>query len=127
MRDPAGPEQLYPVFDAVLAELIQSGGIGSFRQSDGHVLIALGGTETFRSYKLHPDQQFSIWIYGRFSWVFSRIGSVALVGKRSRGGRGGGLVKASVSSNSSQLANISYSVIVAMRLKKRGAIQHCGD
>ena len=41
------------MFGAVLAELTQSGGIGNFRQSDGHVLIALDGTETFGSYKLH--------------------------------------------------------------------------
>jgi hypothetical protein len=53
MLDPAEPALLYPVFDAVVTELIQSGGIDSFRQSDGHVLIALDGTETFRSYKLH--------------------------------------------------------------------------
>ena len=51
--DPAGPELLHPVFAAVLTELTQSGGIDNFRQPDGHVLIALDGTETFRSYKLH--------------------------------------------------------------------------
>ncbi len=53
MLDPAEPALLHPVFGAVLTELIQSGGIDGFRQSDGHVLIALDGTETFRSYKLH--------------------------------------------------------------------------
>ena len=53
MLDPAGPDLLHPVFAAVSADLIQSGGIDSFRQPDGHVLIALDGTETFRSYKLH--------------------------------------------------------------------------
>jgi hypothetical protein len=53
MLDPAEPALLYPVSAAVLAELIQSGGMDSFRQSDDHVLIALDGTETFRSYKLH--------------------------------------------------------------------------
>jgi hypothetical protein len=52
MLDPAGPERLHRVFGAVLTELIQSGGIDSFRQSDDHVLIALDGTETFQSYKL---------------------------------------------------------------------------
>ena len=53
MLDPAEPALLDPVFGAVLTELIQSGGMDSFRQSDDHVLIALDGTETFRSYKLH--------------------------------------------------------------------------
>ena len=53
MLDPAGPELLHPVFAAVSTALIQSGGIDSFRQPDGHVLIALDGTETFASYKLH--------------------------------------------------------------------------
>jgi hypothetical protein len=53
MLDPAEPGLLYPVFGAVVAELIQSRGMDSFRQSDDHVLIALDGTETFRSYKLH--------------------------------------------------------------------------
>ena len=44
MLDLADPGLLHPAFDAVLTELIQS---------DDHVLIALDGTETFRSCKLH--------------------------------------------------------------------------
>jgi hypothetical protein len=53
MLDPAEPASLYPAFDAVLTELAASGGLDMFRQSDGHMLIALDGTEYFRSNKLH--------------------------------------------------------------------------
>ena len=53
MLDPAEPASLYPAFDAVLTELAASGGLDRFRQSDGHMLIALDGTEYFRSNKLH--------------------------------------------------------------------------
>jgi len=53
MLDPAEPALLYPVFDAVLTELVRSGGLERFRRPAGHVLIALDGTEYFRSYKLH--------------------------------------------------------------------------
>jgi hypothetical protein len=41
MLDPAEPASLYPAFDAVLTELAASGGLDMFRQSDGHMLIAL--------------------------------------------------------------------------------------
>lgn len=56
MLDPAEPASLAPVFDAVLAELALSGGLDTFRQADGHVLVALDGTEYFRSNKLHCPQ-----------------------------------------------------------------------
>ena len=49
MLDPADPALLHPVFDAVLAELKQSGGLSAFRRSDQHVLIALDGKEYFCS------------------------------------------------------------------------------
>jgi hypothetical protein len=56
MLDPAEPTLLHPVFDAVLTELAASGGLDMFRQADGHMLIALDGTEYFRSNKLHCPQ-----------------------------------------------------------------------
>ena len=76
MLDPAGPELLHPVFGAVLAELIQSGGIDGFRQSDGHVLIALDGTETFRSYKLHcPHCSTRLRSNGRTEYFHAMLGA----------------------------------------------------
>jgi len=56
MLDPADPTLLYPVFAKVLEELEQSGGLAAFRRSGNHVLIALDGTEYFRSYKIHCAQ-----------------------------------------------------------------------
>jgi hypothetical protein len=53
MLDPAEPALFDPVFEATLTELTRSGGLDMFRQADGHVLIALDGTEYFRSNKLH--------------------------------------------------------------------------
>ena len=50
---------------------------------------------------------------------FLLLRGLGVVGKRCQGGRGGGLVKASVSSSSCQVANIRYSVMVASRLKNR--------
>jgi hypothetical protein len=38
---PAEPALLHPAFGAVLTELIQSGGMDSFRQTDDHVVTAL--------------------------------------------------------------------------------------
>src|SRR5450432_3199587 len=43
MLDSAEPASLSPAFDAVLTELAASGGLDRFRQSDGHMLIALDG------------------------------------------------------------------------------------
>jgi hypothetical protein len=56
MLDPAEPALLYPMFGAILAELASAEGLTGFRQTDGHVLIALDGTEYFRSNKLHCPQ-----------------------------------------------------------------------
>ncbi len=52
MLDPVGPERFHPVFAAIIAELERSGGMAAFRRLGEHVLIALDGTEYFRSAKL---------------------------------------------------------------------------
>ena len=49
MLDTADPALLHPVFDAVLADIEQSGGLPGFRRPGGQVLIALDGTEYFCS------------------------------------------------------------------------------
>src|SRR3954452_20389270 len=53
---PVSPEHFHPVFAEVLAELEGSGGLEAFRQLDGHVLIALDGTEYHVSSKVHCQQ-----------------------------------------------------------------------
>ena len=50
--DPVPPERLLPMFDATLAALEAGGGLDAFRRLDGHVLIALDGTQYFCSQKL---------------------------------------------------------------------------
>jgi hypothetical protein len=55
MLDPVPPAQLQPLFAAVVDELERAGGIESFRRLGGRVLIALDGTEYFRSTKLHCE------------------------------------------------------------------------
>lgn len=53
MLDPAAPELLHPVFAETVAALeAMPGGLQSFRR-DGHVLIALDGTEYFCSKTIH--------------------------------------------------------------------------
>jgi hypothetical protein len=47
------PEQLFPAFEAALAVLEKTGGLQAFQRLGGHVLIALDGTEDFRSNKIH--------------------------------------------------------------------------
>ena len=56
MLDPAEPELLHPVFTAVVDELEDTGGLDSFRRLDGHVLVALDGTQYFCSDKIHCEQ-----------------------------------------------------------------------
>src|SRR5215469_949355 len=56
MLDPAEPELLHPVFTAVVDELDDTGGLNSFRRLDGHVLVALDGTQYFCSDKIHCEQ-----------------------------------------------------------------------
>jgi hypothetical protein len=53
LLDPVPPEQLFAAFDAVVAPLERTGGLAAFRRPSGHVLIALDGTEYFRSAKIH--------------------------------------------------------------------------
>jgi hypothetical protein len=53
MLDPVPPEQLFPAFEAALAMLERTGGLQAFRRLGGHVLIALDGTEYFRSTRIH--------------------------------------------------------------------------
>ena len=53
LLDPAEPALLHPVFATVLDELEHAGSLDAFRRPDGHVLIALDGTEYFRSNKIH--------------------------------------------------------------------------
>lgn len=53
MLDPVEPRQFHPAFAAALAELEQSGAIDQLRVLNGHVLIALDGSEYYRSTELH--------------------------------------------------------------------------
>jgi hypothetical protein len=53
--DPIEPSRFHAMFDDVLEELQRSGGIKAFRRLDGHVLIALDGTQYHSSYKVHCD------------------------------------------------------------------------
>jgi hypothetical protein len=54
MLDPASPALLHPVFAAALDQIRQiDGGLDLFRRLDGHVLIALDGTEYHGSRKIH--------------------------------------------------------------------------
>lgn len=52
MLDPVPPERLFPMLGKTFAALEQGGGLDAFRCLDGHVLIALDGTEYFSSQKL---------------------------------------------------------------------------
>jgi hypothetical protein len=54
--DPIEPSRFDPMFDAVIAELQRSGGIDQFRRLDGHVLIALDGTQYHSSNKVRCPQ-----------------------------------------------------------------------
>jgi hypothetical protein len=54
MLDPASPALLHPVFAETVEKLRQiDGGLDAFRRLDGHVLIALDGSEYYRSRKIH--------------------------------------------------------------------------
>jgi hypothetical protein len=52
LLDPVPPETLYPMFGQTLAALKSGGGLVPFQRLGGNVLIALDGTEYFRSQKL---------------------------------------------------------------------------
>jgi hypothetical protein len=53
LLDPVPPEQFFPLFGEAVAALERSGGLQAFQRLGGHVLIALDGTEYFRSAKIH--------------------------------------------------------------------------
>jgi len=55
MLDPVRPELLFPAFGQILTAFKAGGGLATFRCLDGHVLIALDGTEYFRSQNLGCD------------------------------------------------------------------------
>jgi len=55
MLDPVPPERLFPVFGQILAALEAGGRLSTFQCLDGHVLIALDGTEYFCSQNLGCD------------------------------------------------------------------------
>src|SRR6202795_3882570 len=56
MLDPVEPALLHPAFDAALTELERSGGLNAFHRLGDRTLIALDGTEYFRSNKIHCAQ-----------------------------------------------------------------------
>ncbi len=53
MLDPVPPEQLFPALEAALTVLEESGGLLTFQRLGGHMLVALDGTEYFRSARTH--------------------------------------------------------------------------
>jgi hypothetical protein len=53
MLDPLAPAHFFPMFADILAALRHNGGLEAMRCLDGHLLIALDGTEFFRSDKIH--------------------------------------------------------------------------
>lgn len=53
MLDPVDPAHFHPMFADILAELRQSGGLDAMRCLDGHLLIALDGTEYHGSDSIH--------------------------------------------------------------------------
>ena len=52
MLDPVTPDRLYPLFASLLERLERGGGLRPFRRLDGHLLVALDGTEYFCSRKI---------------------------------------------------------------------------
>ena len=52
MLDPVAPARLFPLFDRLLGRLEERRGLEAFRRLDGHLLVALDGTEYFRSQKI---------------------------------------------------------------------------
>jgi hypothetical protein len=53
MLDPVEPSHFHPLFGDLMAELRQSGGLEAMRCLDGHILIALDGTEYHCSREIH--------------------------------------------------------------------------
>ncbi len=52
MLDPVTPDRLYPLFASLRERLERGGGLRPFRRLDGHLLVALDGTEYFCSAKI---------------------------------------------------------------------------
>ena len=52
MLDPVTPDRLYPLFASLRERLETGGGLRPFRRLDGHLLVALDGTEYFCSRKI---------------------------------------------------------------------------
>lgn len=52
MLDPVAPGRLYPLFDRLLGRLEERGGLRPFQRLEGRLLVALDGTEHFRSRKI---------------------------------------------------------------------------
>jgi hypothetical protein len=53
MLDPVEPSHFHPLFGDLMAELRQSGGLDTMRCLEGHILIALDGTEYHCSREIH--------------------------------------------------------------------------
>ena len=52
MLDPVTPDRLYPLFASLRERLERGGGLRPFQRLDGHLLVALDGTEYFCSAKI---------------------------------------------------------------------------
>ena len=55
MLDGVPPDHFDHLFEDNLKTLDQENALSSFRKLDGHILIALDGTEYFSSYEIHCD------------------------------------------------------------------------
>jgi hypothetical protein len=53
LLDPVPPEQVFPVFEDILQVLEQQGQLEGFRSLAGTLLVAMDGTEYFRSSQIH--------------------------------------------------------------------------
>src|SRR3954462_3709515 len=79
MLDPVDPALFFPVFADVMGTLERTGGLNEFRRLNGRVLIALDGTEYFRSNKLHCAHCSSRARNGGTTEFFHTLLSAALV------------------------------------------------
>ncbi len=56
LLDPVEPERIFPLFWSVLEALDAGGHLRPFRSFQGHLLLALDGTDYFSSHKIHCPQ-----------------------------------------------------------------------
>lgn len=56
LLDPVQPESVFPVFEAILRVLEQTGQLAGFRSFADTLLVALDGTEYFGSSQIHCPQ-----------------------------------------------------------------------